>query len=162
MPTTFLFADWPVPINEIFFISAHSLGLVNPKPVVPGHVLVIPRRRVQRYHELTSAEVADLMTSAQAIGKAIEHEFGGESITISVQDGPAAGQSIAHVHVHILPRKTGDFADNNDIYPEINRKERDLVEQVLRKGADSTEDVVAEAARLRKLFVQFEDIWADV
>lgn len=87
-PKSFLFGPWPIKASEIFYTSKHSFGLVNLKPVMLGHVLVISRRSVQRFTELHPEEVADLFTSAQTIGKVIEREFKAESLTITVQDGP--------------------------------------------------------------------------
>ncbi|KAJ3079610.1 hypothetical protein HK102_003663 [Quaeritorhiza haematococci] len=60
------------------------------------------------------------------IGRVIETEYGGDSLTIAIQDGAAAGQTVPHVHVHLIPRKFGDWANNDDIYKEIHRKEQDL------------------------------------
>jgi len=42
------------------------------------------------------------------------------------QDGPEAGQTVAHVHIHIMPRKAGDFAKNDDIYTEVQAQSRHL------------------------------------
>jgi len=42
-----------------------------------------------------------------------------DAFNIAIQDGKAAGQSVPHVHVHILPRKTGDYERNDDIYTDI-------------------------------------------
>lgn len=77
---------------------------VNLKPVVPGHVLLSPKRVVARFAELSPEEVADLWTLAQRVGAAIEPHFGASSLTLAIQDGPQAGQTVPHVHVHILPR----------------------------------------------------------
>ena len=88
-------------------MSKYSYGIVNLKPVVPGHVLVIPKRIVKRFAELSAEEVSDMFLSAQEIGKVIEREFKGESLTITVQDGESAGQTVAHVHVHLIPRVKG-------------------------------------------------------
>ncbi|KAJ3106694.1 hypothetical protein HDU97_005846 [Phlyctochytrium planicorne] len=168
-PRTFQFGPWPISSGEIFFNSRLSLGFVNLKPVVPGHVLVIPRRVVKRFADLTQEEVSDLFVSAQTIGNVVEKEYSGESLTVTVQDGPMAGQTVAHVHVHVMPRKKGDFLSNDDIYPEINRQEKELAKELDKKGggpdaedrpARTREEMAEEAGRLRKLFKSFEDIWS--
>jgi diadenosine tetraphosphate (Ap4A) HIT family hydrolase len=47
------------------------------------------------------------------------------------QDGPAAGQTVPHVHVHVLPRRAGDFARNDDVYDELDRGEAHLAKWVV-------------------------------
>ncbi|KAJ3035710.1 hypothetical protein HDV00_003471 [Rhizophlyctis rosea] len=113
-----------------------------------------------------------MFISAQTIGQVIEKEYGGESLTITIQDGPASGQTVPHVHVHVIPRKGGDWADNDDIYPEIDQKEKELAKELqsqheAHKGVDNEErkprtqdDMAAESAKLREHFTQFEDIWS--
>ncbi|KAI8854293.1 putative histidine triad protein [Chytridium lagenaria] len=170
MPQTFKFAQWPISSQEVFFASKLSLGFVNLKPVVPGHVLVVPRRVVKRIADLTVEEVSDLFVAAQTIGRVVEKEYAGESLTVTVQDGPMAGQTVAHVHIHIMPRKKGDFFDNDDIYPEINRKEKELaktLDETKKGGPDAEErpprsrdEMAVEAGKLRLLFEQTEDIWS--
>lgn len=64
-------------------------------------------------------EVVDLAKSCQIVSSALETHFKTEALTISMQDGEAAGQSVAHVHWHILPRKKGDFEKNDDIYEKL-------------------------------------------
>jgi bis(5'-adenosyl)-triphosphatase len=93
-----------------------SLCLVNTKPLVPGHVLVIPRRVVPRFEHLTSEEVADLWDTVHRVAPIVRDHFGAAATTFAIQDGPEAGQTVAHVHVHILPRRTGDFTPNDKIY----------------------------------------------
>jgi len=105
--------------TEIFFRSELTIAFVNLKPILPGHVLVSPRRVVRRFAELTKEEVTDLFLSVHRIGPVIEKAYGGTALTLAVQDGADAGQSVEHVHVHILPRRMGDFANNDDIYTEV-------------------------------------------
>ncbi|KAG6851333.1 hypothetical protein H0H93_005731 [Arthromyces matolae] len=69
------------------------------------------------------------MLSVKRVGVIIERVYGGDGLTIACQDGKAAGQSVPHVHFHILPRKkTGDrFSDRNDeIYPALEGHEGSL------------------------------------
>uniref|UniRef100_A0A6I8N982 Bis(5'-adenosyl)-triphosphatase n=1 Tax=Ornithorhynchus anatinus TaxID=9258 RepID=A0A6I8N982_ORNAN len=81
-------------------------------------VLVCPLRPVERFRDLHPDEVADLFQTTQKVGNVVEKHFNGTSITFSVQDGPEAGQTVKHVHVHVLPRKVGDFSRNDSIYDE--------------------------------------------
>ena len=77
----------------------------------PGHVLVIPRRHVAGFFEMTTDEqgaVLDLLRRAQV---RVQQEFGPDGYNIGVNVGEAAGQSRMHVHVHLIPRYRGDVAD---------------------------------------------------
>jgi diadenosine tetraphosphate (Ap4A) HIT family hydrolase len=79
--------------------------------LAPGHVLVIPRRHVANFFDMTAEEKAAvfaLLDRAQAI-IAKEHRPDGYNIGVNV--GAAGGQSRMHVHVHLIPRYTGDVAD---------------------------------------------------
>ncbi|MXQ83132.1 hypothetical protein E5288_WYG018874 [Bos mutus] len=68
---------------------------------------------------MSPEEVADLFQAAQRVGTVVEKHFQGTSLTFSMQDGPEAGQTVKHVHVHILPRKAGDFHRNDSIYDAV-------------------------------------------
>ena len=128
------------------------------------------------------------MISVQRVGRVIERVYGGDSLTVACQvcniprqgrvsvdqlgsqDGKAAGQSVPHVHFHVMPRKThGDrFSENRDeIYPELERAEGSLASdleqtqlefQSLRVDADENrpprtmEDMEKEANWLKTFF----------
>ncbi|PRW58343.1 Bis(5 -adenosyl)-triphosphatase [Chlorella sorokiniana] len=116
----YLFGPWKIAADEVFVTSPHAFAFVNLKPVVPGHVLVSPKRVVARFAELSPEEVADLWCLTQRVGTAVEPHFGCTSLTLAIQDGPQAGQTVPHVHVHVLPRRAGDFANNDEIYDAID------------------------------------------
>eukprot|EP00003_Mantamonas_plastica_P004405 TRINITY_DN1349_c0_g1_i1.p3 TRINITY_DN1349_c0_g1~~TRINITY_DN1349_c0_g1_i1.p3 ORF type:complete len:106 (+),score=37.97 TRINITY_DN1349_c0_g1_i1:436-753(+) len=81
----------------------------------------------------------------------IEKHFDASSLTIVIQDGPEAGQTVPHVHCHIIPRKKGDFENNDDIYDEVDRV--DKVDRDDPKYPRRTEDDMAqEATELASLF----------
>lgn len=137
----------------VFFESKLSIGFVNIKPVLPGHVLVSPVRVVNRFHDLTEEEVADLFLSAQKIASVIEKEYGATSMSIAIQDGPDAGQTVEHVHVHVLPRKKGDFERNDDVYKALDEHDKDLGNKTgASTGFRSDEEMTREASRLMTLF----------
>lgn len=93
--------------SQIFYESAFSIGFVNIKPIVPGHILVIPKRVEKRVMDLTPEEYNDLFASVRFIAPRLETHYGAQALNIAIQDGAESGQSVPHVHVHILPRKSG-------------------------------------------------------
>ncbi|XP_057364091.1 bis(5'-adenosyl)-triphosphatase isoform X8 [Manis pentadactyla] len=117
---SFRFGQHLVKPSVVFLKTELSYALVNRKPVVPGHVLVCPLRPVERFRDLRPDEVADLFQATQRVGTAVEKHFQGTSLTLSMQDGPEAGQTVKHVHIHVLPRKAGDFQRNDSIYDEAS------------------------------------------
>ncbi|GAA5850906.1 hypothetical protein JCM8547_009128 [Rhodosporidiobolus lusitaniae] len=115
------FASFKIP-NQVFYLSASRLtfALVNLKPLVPGHVLVVPTRVIPRFADLTPDEVSDLFSSVHAISKVIEKEYKAQALNIALQDGPLAGQSVPHVHVHIIPRRAKDFEPIDEMYSHLD------------------------------------------
>ena len=76
-----------------------------------GHVLVVPKRHVAGFFEMTPEEhaaISDLLRQAQAL---IQAEHGPDGYNIGVNVGKAAGQARMHVHMHLIPRYTGDVPD---------------------------------------------------
>ncbi|RKP07156.1 tumor suppressor protein [Thamnocephalis sphaerospora] len=130
--------------SEIFFASRYSFGLVNLKPLVP--------RVVPRFHDLTPDEVADMFQSAQTIARVLEREYKGVAMTVAMQDGALAGQTVPHCHVHLIPRRQGDWPNNDDIYRDLDRGTRDNIVEDLTRPPRTLEDMAAEATMLRKLF----------
>ncbi|KAH7930492.1 HIT-like protein [Leucogyrophana mollusca] len=128
MSTPLLFSTIEV-TRQVFYRTSLSYAIVNLKPIVPGHVLVVPCRPVPRLADLTTPELTSLISSVQNVGRVIERVYSGDALTIACQDGKAAGQSIPHVHFHILPRRfQGDFFSgrNDDVYPALERAEGSL------------------------------------
>jgi bis(5'-adenosyl)-triphosphatase len=164
-----LFGPWTIAKDEIFAESATSFAFVNTKPVVPGHVLVAPKRVCKKFTQLSMEEVADLWQLAKVVGGELEshaqalfYEKGGEkkegdiamSLTLCIQDGPQAGQTVPNVHIHILPRKEGDFENNDEVYDAIDDGEKSLSKQLdNEERKDRTpKEMHEEAHMLRKLF----------
>ena len=80
------------------------MAFVNLRPLVPGHVLVTPRRAVMRTAELSPAEADVLWDTVRRVQAVVEAAHGASASEVGVQDGKGAGQSVPHVHVHIIPR----------------------------------------------------------
>lgn len=142
---TFVFGKHVIPAAHCFLTSSLSYAFVNISPVIVGHVLVSPKRLVPRVAQLRPDELADLFGTAQRVGRCVERAFGATSLTFAVQDGQQAGQSVFHVHVHVLPRRGGDFPRNDEVYHRL--EEGGEEKRTLRSAQAMSE----EAAMLREL-----------
>ena len=78
-------------------------------PWNPGHTVVLPRRHVESFTDLSPMEVEQLARCGQRIATALKQGSEGcEAVTLSLADGVAAGQDVPHTHLHVVPRRTGD------------------------------------------------------
>ncbi|HNQ03406.1 MAG TPA: HIT family protein [Thiobacillaceae bacterium] len=80
-------------------------------PVSPGHAVVIPRRHFATLFEATEAEQAALLRAIFACKRILDAQHQPDGYNIGINHGAAAGQSVPHLHVHIIPRYTGDRED---------------------------------------------------
>lgn len=80
-------------------------------PVSPGHTLVIPRRHVASYFEATAEERAAMLALLEGAKSGLDKEFAPAGYNIGINDGQAAGQTVMHLHMHLIPRYVGDLPD---------------------------------------------------
>ncbi|EON66083.1 hypothetical protein W97_05326 [Coniosporium apollinis CBS 100218] len=112
---------------QVFHSTPHTFALVNLKPILPGHVLISPHRRVPRLRDLTPTEISDLFLTVQRVSRMIERVFNATALNIAIQDGADAGQSVPHLHAHVIPRREGDLEGGGDaVYDLIEGEEGDV------------------------------------
>ncbi|MEF8779683.1 MAG: HIT family protein [Haloferacaceae archaeon] len=85
-----------------------TLAFLDAHPLAPGHTLVIPKEGYARLREVPPSLSADLFAAVRELAPRIEDAVDADATTIGVNDGPAAGQEVPHVHVHVVPRFEGD------------------------------------------------------
>ena len=83
----------------------------NGFPVSPGHTLVIPRRHFGSFFETTGAKRISLLRLLDKAKLVLDAQFHLTGYNIGINDGPAAGQTVPHMHIHLIPRYTGDSID---------------------------------------------------
>jgi len=94
--------------REIIAESELSLAFYVGYPVSPGHALIIPKRHVSSFFDLSEEERLDMLKLADQVKKILDNKFHPDGYNIGVNVGESAGQSVFHVHMHIIPRYTGD------------------------------------------------------
>ena len=94
-------------------IASSLLGLVirDGFPVSEGHTLIIPKRHTGSFFELTGAEREDLFDLLSQARNELIKTYNPDGFNIGINDGSAAGQTVPHLHIHLIPRFKGDIKD---------------------------------------------------
>lgn len=84
-------------------------ALYNRAPLTPGHSLIVPGRHVTRLQDLSLGELAGLFELARCAARLLMAAYGCDGYDLSLQEGTSAGQTVAHLHLHIVPRRPHDL-----------------------------------------------------
>jgi diadenosine tetraphosphate (Ap4A) HIT family hydrolase len=85
-----------------------SFAVLDSFPVSDGHTLVIPKRHVASIWEMTTEEYTDTFKLVGKVKDILQQHFGPQGFNVGVNCGKAAGQTVFHAHIHLIPRYTGD------------------------------------------------------
>jgi len=99
-----------VPREQRFYDGPLVFGIWDSHPASPGHALLIPKRHVPTWFDATPAEQAELFAATAQGRSAIEATHAPDGYNLGVNIGAAAGQTVFHLHVHMIPRYAGDVA----------------------------------------------------
>ena len=88
-----------------------AFAVYDKHPVSPGHVLIIPKRHVTSFFETTPEERKAMLEMLEKAREYIISEFAPQGFNIGINEGRAAGQTIAHLHIHLIPRYEGDVEE---------------------------------------------------
>jgi ATP adenylyltransferase len=95
----------------VFHEGERVLALWDAFPASPGHALVVPRRHVAGWFDATREEQRELLEAVDVARARIEASHAPDGYNIGVNVGAAAGQTVFHLHVHVIPRYDGDVPD---------------------------------------------------
>jgi diadenosine tetraphosphate (Ap4A) HIT family hydrolase len=99
--------------NRIIFQNHTFQVVYDLYPISPGHTLLIPKRHLSSFFELSNKEIEDFYSLLKIAHSKILGEFSPDGFNIGINSGAAAGQTIPHLHIHLIPRYVGD-----DQHPE--------------------------------------------
>jgi len=95
---------------HIIYENDDLIAFLDNHPISDGHTLVVPKRHYERLREMPRSEVMELFGKVHELNDIIATKMLAQGAHISLNDGRAAHQIVPHIHVHIIPRKTGDQA----------------------------------------------------
>jgi diadenosine tetraphosphate (Ap4A) HIT family hydrolase len=100
-----------IPEDQVIAQNGLALAFFDRYPVNKGHVLIIPKRHVATYFDATPDETKAIANLLAEVKEQLDAQFAPDGYNIGVNVGAAAGQTIFHLHVHLIPRYVGDVAD---------------------------------------------------
>jgi diadenosine tetraphosphate (Ap4A) HIT family hydrolase len=100
-----------LPAERVLFQNDLATAVRDAYPVARGHTLIIPKRHVASFFDATAPERLAMLSMLDAAQRQLKAEFAPAGYTIGINDCVAAGQTIAHLHLHLIPRYPGDRPD---------------------------------------------------
>ncbi len=119
--------------GKSFYTKGNFAAIYNIAPVLPGHSLIIPLQHHESLEELSDAELGEMMVFARKVTVVLKPFFGCTGFDWTIQDGEPAGQTIPHLHLHIIPRKPFDLPGESEWYSKIPGNEKTMLESNLRE-----------------------------
>jgi diadenosine tetraphosphate (Ap4A) HIT family hydrolase len=97
--------------NRIIYEDSTWVAIYDNYPVSKGHVLVIPKRHCETYFDLNFIELESVSVTIGIVKRLLDKKFKPDGYNIGINCGEAAGQTVKHCHIHIIPRYKGDMED---------------------------------------------------
>lgn len=123
-------------LENAFLESSNFLAIYNIAPILPGHSMIIPKKHFESLFELSEIQLTEFFSFAREVAKFLIEVFEGEGFDWSLQENKVAGQTVEHLHLHIVIRKKGDLSSPGKWYPMIEDNENLLLDSAQRKRLD--------------------------
>ena len=100
-----------LPPERIVQENEHALWIYDGFPVSPAHSLIIPKRHVGSFVDVSTEERMSMLALLDLAKAAVDDQYHPDAYNIGINDGAAAGQTVPHLHLHLIPRSSADVAD---------------------------------------------------
>lgn len=108
--------------SRVVIENEHAFVIYDGYPISPGHSLIIPKRHIASFFEAKQEEQVSLLELLNQMQLNLIEAFKPDGFNIGINVGEAAGQTVMHLHIHLIPRYVGDIPDPRGgvrwIFPE--------------------------------------------
>jgi diadenosine tetraphosphate (Ap4A) HIT family hydrolase len=108
--------------SRVIMANDYAIALHDRFPITPGHSLIVPKRHISSFFEATREEQKALFDLLAEMRQFLLAERSPDGFNIGINDGAAAGQTVMHLHIHLIPRYLGDMPEPRGgvrwIFPE--------------------------------------------
>lgn len=110
-------------LNQAFAEENGCIALYNYAPIVEGHSLVIPTKHITSLLAMSEEEYSNILFFARKVTAFLTEYYETPEFDLTIQQGENAGQSVAHLHIHIIPRKYNDLPEGVEWYEKMREQE---------------------------------------
>ncbi|MBX6379459.1 MAG: HIT family protein [Thermoflavifilum aggregans] len=113
---------------DFFRETSRFAAIYNLAPIVPGHSLIIPKQHIESLFDLPDEAFDEMMQFSRQIMKFLCDYFHTDAFDWAIQEKPPAGQSVAHLHLHLIPRYENDLPLPGDWYVQMVASEKQQID----------------------------------
>lgn len=119
---------------EIVLEDERSVAFLDIMPKAPGHTVVIPKFHAPTIAELPISEIGPLFVAVQKMAERLSRKLAADGLTIGINQGRASGQTVEHLHIHLLPRFVDD--GGGSIHSVVHNPPRESLADIAKKLRD--------------------------
>ena len=113
---------------EIIYEDETAFALLDIHPMAPGHTMVMPKKHFETILDLEDSELASLFSAVRNVTKLLQKVLAPDGFTIGINHGKASGQTIDHLHIHIIPRFQND--GGGSIHSVVDNQPKETVREI--------------------------------
>lgn len=125
--------------EAVYAENDYFYAIYNIAPILPGHSMIIPKKHYSSIFKIPEEILKEFIIFASHITKFLENYYDSTGFDWSVQEGIHAGQSVTHVHWHIIPRKENDLSSPGAWYKELQKSQMQEIDNAKRKRLNTDE-----------------------
>jgi bis(5'-adenosyl)-triphosphatase len=139
--------------TQAFATSPNFMAVYDISPMLPGHTLIIPNEHIESLHDLDQDRLSEFFRFARMVTKGLCDFLDTDAFDWSIQEKEEAGQSVDHLHLHIIPRTKHDLPDPGDWYPMLMKHNRQTVIDSAKRPRFTETEFQTITEKLRKKFL---------
>lgn len=126
-------------LDSEFASSPNYRAIYNRAPILPGHSLIIPKRHMESLMALSEDELYEMVGFSRHVMEGLLSAFNASGFNWTIQEGEEAGQTVHHLHLHLIPRHPEDLPDPGDWYPLLQKSESEKIDSEERNQLENKE-----------------------
>lgn len=118
--------------DAVFAETEDFIAVYNVAPILPGHSMILPKWHVETVLQLNDAEISQMAVFSKNVMSRLMAVFKATGFNWTIQQGEEGGQTVRHLHLHLIPRHAGDLPHPGDWYPLLQKSQTDIIDSELR------------------------------
>ncbi len=116
---------------QIIYESADATAVLDVNPRAPGHTMVLPKVHAKNILELPGEKIEEVFKAVKEVTNLLDKKLKPDGFTIGINHGKVSGQTVEHLHIHVIPRWNGD--GGGSIHSVVDNSPKESLEEIKNK-----------------------------